>query len=94
MRCMGTWAAHEFDELAPKERRSGGLVQGMTSNRKSDSDAARTSRKRAPRAVDDPIQQAIGEHLKAVFDEVVQQPVPERFTLLLQQLEEQERQKK
>ncbi len=66
----------------------------MTTNRKTETGAARPSRKRAPRAVDDPIQQAIGDHLKAVFDEVVQQPVPERFALLLQQLEEQERRKK
>jgi len=66
----------------------------MTTNQKTESGSARASRKRVPHAVDDPIQQTIGKHLKAVFDEVVRQPVPERVTLLLQRLEEQERQKK
>ena len=58
--------------------------------------AAASSRKfvDASLSVDDPIQRAIGDKLKAVFDEVANQPVPERFTALLKQLEEQERRKK
>jgi hypothetical protein len=41
-------------------------------------------------AADDPVQRAIGEGLRAVFDEVVRQPVPERFAELLRKLAEQE----
>lgn len=55
--------------------------------------AAATPRKRES-VVDDPIQRAIGDKLRAVFDEVVQQPVPERFAELLRKLAEQEQQKK
>lgn len=51
-------------------------------------------RKQAADGVDDPVQRAIGEQLRAVFDEVVQQPVPERFIELLRRLAEQEQSKK
>ena len=44
--------------------------------------------------LEDPVQRAIGEKLRAVFDEVVQQPVPERFAELLRKLAEQEQKKK
>jgi hypothetical protein len=57
--------------------------------------AARPSagrRKAAP--PEDPVQRAIGEQLREVFDEVVRQPVPERFAQLLRKLAEQEQKKK
>ncbi len=80
--------------VAPEEGSSGELVRGMTSDRKTPPRAARSRRRRAADPIEDPIQQAIGDKLKEVFVEVVEQPVPERFTLLLEQLEAQERQKK
>ncbi|MBL8698177.1 MAG: anti-sigma factor [Alphaproteobacteria bacterium] len=56
--------------------------------------ASQPARSSAREAADDLIQRAIGEQLKAEFDAVAQQPVPDRFTELLRRLEEQERQKK
>jgi hypothetical protein len=56
--------------------------------------SAASGRKNEGNGVDDPIQRAIGDKLRAVFDEVVQQPVPERFAELLRKLAEQEQQKK
>lgn len=55
--------------------------------------AASTVRKRDP-LLEDPVQRTIGEGLRAVFDEVVRQPVPERFAELLRKLAEQERKNK
>jgi hypothetical protein len=52
-------------------------------------DAPASNGRRSP--ADDPVQRAIGEGLRAVFDEVVRQPVPERFAELLRKLAEQER---
>lgn len=39
----------------------------------------------------DPIQRAIGDKLRMVYDEVLHQVAPERFALLLEKLEAQER---
>jgi len=55
---------------------------------------APAGRKQEGNGIDDPIQRAIGEKLRAVFEEVVQQPVPERFADLLRKLAEQEQHKK
>jgi len=70
----------------------------MTIDRKSELKPPRptkTAQRRAPpNPIDDPVQRAIGEQLKAVFEAVADQPVPNRFTELLRRLEEQERQKK
>lgn len=59
------------------------------------SSAARPSEaRRLASAPEDPVQRAIGEQLREVFDEVVRQPVPERFAQLLRKLAEQEQKKK
>lgn len=55
---------------------------------------APSGRRKPGYGIEDPVQRAIGEHLRAVFDEVVQQPVPERFVELLRRLAEQETPKK
>ncbi len=44
----------------------------------------------APAPVDDPIQKAIGEKLKASLNAMIHEPVPERMALLLAKLEERE----
>lgn len=62
----------------------------MTSDWKTDPRFAGPQKNWTSQAVSDPIQRAIGDELKAIFDELLQQPVPERFTLLLRQLEERE----
>jgi hypothetical protein len=41
--------------------------------------------------LDESAQQLIGQHLKAVYDEIVQQPVPDQFLRLLDELERKER---
>lgn len=41
--------------------------------------------------LDDAAQALIGQHLKAVYSEIVQQPVPEEFLKLLEELERKER---
>ena len=41
--------------------------------------------------LDDRTQAAIGQRLKAVYSEIVQEPVPERFLKLLEELEQKER---
>jgi Anti-sigma factor NepR len=41
-------------------------------------------------ALNDNIQEQIGAKLKALFDQVVEQPVPDRFVELLQALEDKE----
>ncbi len=70
----------------------------MTSERNSEPKAPRApkdkTRRPAQPAIGDPIQRAIGDKLKAEFEAVAQQPVPDRFLELLRRLEEQERQKK
>jgi Anti-sigma factor NepR len=76
------------------------LVRGMDDKSKSmkrshrGEKPAAAGRKDERNGIDDPIQRAIGEKLRAVFDQVVQQPVPERFVELLRKLAEQEQQKK
>jgi hypothetical protein len=47
---------------------------------------AQSERKRKP-VVNDALQQAIGSSLKAVYSEVLSQPVPDKFLDLLGQLE-------
>lgn len=58
------------------------------------SDKPASSGRRKGATLEDPVQRAIGEKLRAVFDEVVQQPVPERFSELLRKLAEQEQKNK
>jgi hypothetical protein len=41
--------------------------------------------------LDESAQQMIGQQLKAVYDEIVQQPVPDQFLKLLDELERKER---
>jgi hypothetical protein len=41
-------------------------------------------------ALSENIQEQIGAKLKALFDQVVEQPVPDRFVTLLQALEDKE----
>lgn len=41
--------------------------------------------------LDDAAQALIGQHLKAIYGEIVQQPVPDRFLELLEELERKER---
>ena len=53
--------------------------------------APRPANARRGAEIDDPVQKAIGDKLRAVFEEVVQQPVPDRFVELLRKLEQQER---
>lgn len=43
--------------------------------------------RREPPALDANIQRHIGRHLRAMFEEVASQPVPDRFLDLLDQLE-------
>ena len=62
----------------------------MTCERDTGPRIAGSERNWRSQAIGDPIQRAIGDELKAIFDELLQQPVPERFTLLLRQLEERE----
>jgi hypothetical protein len=38
--------------------------------------------------VDSTIQAHIGRHLRALYDDIVEQPVPERFRKLLEELEQ------
>ena len=61
---------------------------------RSEKSGAGARKKESNGGVDDPIQRAIGDKLRAVFEEVVQQPVPDRFAELLRKLAEQEQQKK
>lgn len=70
------------------------LVHHMTTDSKPTPKPPRPKRKDPQPEADDAIQRAIGEKLRAVFDSVVEQPVPDRFSALLRQLEEQERRKK
>ena len=61
----------------------------MTENGKKDSHAARARRKEAaPRMSSKPeVSDLIGQRLKKFYNEVAQQPVPDRFLDLLSQLE-------
>jgi hypothetical protein len=83
-----------------RRAQAAGSVLGMSDDSKSTKKPQRAERPAASGrlrdgdGVDDPVQRAIGEKLRAVFDEVVQQPVPERFAELLRKLAEQEQQKK
>lgn len=38
-------------------------------------------------AIDSRVQNEIGKHLRAVYDDVINEPVPDRFMELLEQLE-------
>jgi hypothetical protein len=83
-----------------RRAQAAGSVLGMSDESKSAKRPQRaekpasSGRTRNGNGVDDPVQRAIGEKLRAVFEEVVQQPVPERFAELLRRLAEQEQQKK
>jgi hypothetical protein len=42
---------------------------------------------RATASIDPRIQQEIGKHLRAVYDDVINEPVPDKFMKLLEELE-------
>ena len=46
-----------------------------------------TQRQRPPNGLDPDIQKQIGRMLKAAYDQVAREPVPDKFLSLLQQLE-------
>lgn len=52
-------------------------------------DAPQTNRRRARKTarLSATIQNHIGQHLRAAYEDVVQQPIPDRFLLLLQELD-------
>ncbi len=62
----------------------------MTIERETNQRGPPRSPKWAPSPVDDPIQKAIGEKLKAGLNVMIHQPVPDRIALLLAKLEAQE----
>ena len=67
----------------PKGSRSGEANEGKEMQAGTDTPA----RRGAPR-IDPRIQREIGKHLRAHYDDVVNEPVPDKFLELLQQLEQ------
>lgn len=59
----------------------------MTGNNKGHG-VQRTGRTRTSKGLDPQVQENIGESLKALYQQVADEPVPERFIELLRQLEE------
>jgi hypothetical protein len=53
----------------------------------------RTARARPPQ-IDARVQFEIGKHLRAVYDPVLNEPIPDRFLKLLEELEQSTAQKK
>ncbi len=53
-------------------------------------EASKTSED-APPALDRVVQSRIGDHLRAMYDDLTRQPVPDRFRDLLARLDERER---
>ncbi|HQT66682.1 MAG: hypothetical protein B7Z78_04920 [Rhodospirillales bacterium 20-60-12] len=45
------------------------------------------NRKRAARSIETDIQDYIGEQLRAVYEAILNEPIPARFTALLEQLD-------
>lgn len=54
---------------------------------------ARVAGKVHPKILDRQMQSALGRHLRAVFDDVANAPVPDKFMKLLQELEDKEKQR-
>ena len=78
----GPMATEEFGASESGESAHGGMAEIITLN------TAR-NRKPAPTPNDAPsvpIDEHIGRHLKAIYDDVLNQPIPERFLDLLTQL--------
>lgn len=46
-----------------------------------------------PRILDRQMQTALGRHLRAMFDDLANEPVPDKFVQLLQDLENKEKQR-
>jgi hypothetical protein len=51
-------------------------------------DAQGTSRRNGPATLDPRIQNEIGKHLRAIYNDVINEPVPDKFMELLERLEQ------
>jgi hypothetical protein len=81
-------ASDDFGSDAPDERSDAAQANAMA--QVINLDAAKT-RMRPPTSNDPPnvpIDEHIGRHLKAIYDDVLNQPIPDRFLDLLNQLDD------
>ena len=69
------------DEVGDAQRSANSTETGKSADCSSDPDIK----------LDESAQLLIGQHLKAVYSEIVRQPIPDQFLLLLDELERKER---
>ncbi len=80
-------ASPQQDDAGHPPKGSPQPFSGVAEIIKLDSAHLRSKRPKPNDAPNVPIDEHIGRHLKAIYDDVLKQPIPERFLDLLDQLE-------
>jgi hypothetical protein len=66
------------------------MPKGKTRSGRAEPGASQQPAKKPAKTADPSVQKAIGNRLRAYYDSVAQEPVPDRFIELLKQLDEKE----